>query len=130
MIAYAEGLDWPARPSTLAVHNVITQLLPLATGSVHLLSLMSVLHLFDEPLTVLAEIRRVLAPGGIFFLRDWIRTSLKDYLEWCQTSGADDAVVSRQRGFRLFAMHNILSKDGELISGRCKSRVRILQLAH
>jgi hypothetical protein len=32
---------------------VITQLLSLATGSVHLLSLMSVLHLFDEPLTVL-----------------------------------------------------------------------------
>jgi hypothetical protein len=53
MIAYAEGLDWPARPPTLAVHNVITQLLSLATGSVHLLSLMSVLHLFDEPLTVL-----------------------------------------------------------------------------
>lgn len=119
-----------ACPPTLAVHNVITQLLPLATGSVHLLSLMSVLHLFDEPLTVLAEIRRVLAPGGIFFLRDWIRTSLKDYLEWRQTSGTDDAVVSRQRGFRLFAVHNIRSRDGELISGRCKSRVRILQLAH
>jgi len=106
MIAYAEGLDWPVRPPTLAIHNVITQPLPLATGSVHLLSMMSVLHLFDDPLTVLAEIRRVLAPGGIFFLRDWIRTSLKDYLEWRQTSGDDDAVVSRQRGFRLFPVHN------------------------
>jgi SAM-dependent methyltransferase len=106
MLAYAEGLDWPARIPTLTVHNVITQPLPLATGSVHLLSMMSVLHLFDDPLTAMAEIRRVLAPNGIFFLRDWIRTPLKDYLEWRQTSGEEDAVVSRQRGFRLFPVHN------------------------
>ncbi|MBI1726845.1 MAG: methyltransferase domain-containing protein [Candidatus Rokubacteria bacterium] len=37
----------------------------------------SVLHVVDEPLPVLAEIRRVLAPGGIFLLHDWVRQPLR-----------------------------------------------------
>ena len=106
MIAYAEGLDWPAQSPTLAIHDVATQPLPLAAGSVHLLSMMSVLHLFDDPLAVLAEIRRVLAPKGIFFLRDWIRHPLKDYLSRRQEQMDEEATVSRQRGFRLFPVHN------------------------
>ncbi len=106
MIAYAEGLDWPARPPTLAVHDVTTPSLPAAPGSVHLLSMMSVLHLVDDPLAVLAEIRRMLAPGGVFLLRDWIRSPLKDYLGWYTGPVDEDAIARRQRGFRLFPVHN------------------------
>lgn len=106
MIAYGEALDWPTRAPALAIHDVTAQPLPLATGSVHLLSMMSVLHLFDDPLVVMAEIRRVLAPGGIFLLRDWIRHPLKDYLERRQTNMGEAPIVSRQRGFRLFSVHN------------------------
>jgi len=106
MITYAKGLAWPTRSPTLAIHDMAAQSLPLAAGSVHLLSMMSVLHLFDDPFVALAEIRRVLAPGGIFFLRDWIRSPLKDYLDWRQGNSGEDAIVSRQRGFRLFPVHN------------------------
>ncbi len=106
MIAYGESLDWPARVPALAIHDVTAQPLPLAAGSVHVLSMTSVLHLFDDPLTVLAEICRVLAPGGVFFLNDWIRRPLKDYLEWRQEIRGEEATVSRQRGFRLFPVHN------------------------
>jgi SAM-dependent methyltransferase len=106
MIAYAKGLAWPTRSPTLAIHDVAAQPLPLAAGSVHLLNMMSVLHLFDDPFVALAEIRRVLAPGGIFFLRDWIRSPLKDYLDRRQGNSGEDAIVSRQRGLRLFPVHN------------------------
>jgi SAM-dependent methyltransferase len=106
MIAYAQGLHWPAQPPTLAIHDVASQPLPLAAGSVHLLSMMSVLHLFDDPLAVMAEIRRVLAPGGIFFLRDWIRRPLKEYLETRQQMPNRGAMASREAGFRLFPVHN------------------------
>jgi SAM-dependent methyltransferase len=106
MITYAKALDWPAQPPTLAIHDVAAQPLPLAAGSVHLLSMMSVLHLFDDPLAVMAEIRRVLAPGGIFFLRDWIRHSLKAYLEARPVIRNQDAIARRQAGFRLFPVHN------------------------
>lgn len=106
MIAHARGLDWPAAPPTLALHDVTAQPLPLETGSVHLVTIMSVLHLFEEPLPVLDEIRRVLAPGGIFFLNDWIRSPLKDYLARRQEMMNEEPSGSRQRGFRLFPVHN------------------------
>jgi SAM-dependent methyltransferase len=106
MIAYAQGLNWPDSPPTLAIHDVASQPLPLSAGSVHMLSMMSVLHLFDDPLAVMAEIRRVLTPGGIFFLRDWIRSPLKDYLANRQAIPDEDETVRRQRGFRLFPVHN------------------------
>ncbi len=106
MIAYAKGLDWPDRVPGLAVHDVTAEPLPAAPGSVHLLSMMSVLHLFDDPLAVLAEIRRVLTPGGIFLLRDWIRRPLKDYLDWSGSVMGEEAIARRRRGFRLFPVHN------------------------
>ena len=40
------------------------------------------LHVVDEPLPVLAEIRRVLTPAGLFLLHDWIRQPLPAYLAW------------------------------------------------
>jgi hypothetical protein len=67
---------------------------------------MSVLHLFEEPMPVLDDIRRILAPGGIFFLNDWIRSSLQDYLARRQETMDEEPSVSRQRGFRLFPVHN------------------------
>lgn len=106
MIDYAQQLTWPASPPTLAVHDITMHPLPLPDGTVHLLSMMSVLHLFDDPFAVLAEVRRVLAPGGLFFLSDWIRSPLKDYLEWRQQQMDEDPLESRQRGLRLFAVHN------------------------
>ena len=76
---------WPAptvyknRP-TRAVHDVATQPLPLVTGSVHLVCMTSVLHLFDDPFPVLAEVHRLLAPTGLFTLHDGIRRPLPDHL--------------------------------------------------
>ena len=67
MIAHGQQLSSKGAKPTLALHDVGTQPLPNATGSVHLVTMTSVLHIVDEPLLVLAEIRRVLAPGGIFF---------------------------------------------------------------
>ena len=106
MIAHAQSLRWPIQPPTLAIHDVSSQPLPLVEGCVHLLSMMSVLHLFDDPLSVLAEIRRVLAPGGVFFLRDWVRNPLKDYMAWRRGDGGEESLASRQAGFRLFPVHN------------------------
>ena len=131
MIAYAQGLDWPQMPPTLALHDVTTEALPLAAGSVHLVSIMSVLHLFDEPLPVLAEIRRVLVPGGIFFLNDWVRSPLQVYLARRKETMNEEPGVSLQRGFRLFPVHNkytledwewLLAEAGFTIQRRTQQR--------
>jgi SAM-dependent methyltransferase len=69
-------------------------------------SMSSVLHVLDEPLPMLAEIRRVLVSGGVFLLHDWIRQSLPTYLAWRRDVLGEGEVEGRRRGFRLFPVHN------------------------
>jgi SAM-dependent methyltransferase len=106
MIAHGRQLPWSGSKPTLTLHDVATQPLPNDAGSVHLVTMTSVLHVFDEPLLVLSEIRRVLAPGGIFLLHDWVRLPLQTYLTWRMERQEEDFATSRQRGFRLFPVHN------------------------
>jgi len=61
MIAMPGKLQYAGPTPTLATLDVATQPLPHNAGSSHLMSMSSVLHVFDEPLPTLAEIRRVLA---------------------------------------------------------------------
>jgi SAM-dependent methyltransferase len=106
MISYGQQLPATGARPTLAVHDLTTQSLPHANGTVHLVTMSSVLHVIDEPVPVLDEIRRVLAPGGIFLLHDWIRMPLPAYLQWRTEHQGEEPDVSRRRGFRLFAVHN------------------------
>ena len=107
MIAHGRQVSSPtgAKP-TLTVHDVSAQPLPHAAGTAHLVSMSSVLHVLDEPLPVLAEIRRVLGPGGVFLLHDWIRQPLSTYLAWRRDVLGEGQAESQRRGFRLFPVHN------------------------
>lgn len=111
MIAHARTLAFKPANVTLAVHDVATASLPLADSSVRLASMSSVLHVFDEPLPTLAEIRRVLAPGGIFVLNDWVRQSLSTYLEWRRDVMKESGPDALRRAFRLFPVHNKYTVD-------------------
>jgi arsenite methyltransferase len=105
MLAHGQQLASTGPRPTLTLHDVGTQPLPHAAGSVHLVTMNSVLHIIDAPLFVLAEIRRVLAPGGIFMLHDWIRMPLQTYLERRQDSMGEGETENLRRGFRLFPVH-------------------------
>jgi SAM-dependent methyltransferase len=105
MIAYGQQLPSSGNKPTLVLHDVATQPLPHASQTVHLVTMNSVLHVVDEPLPVLAEIRRVLTPQGCFLLHDWIRMPLQIYLERRPERLGEDPEVARQRGFRVFPAH-------------------------
>jgi len=131
MVAHGRGLSFSGPTPTLALHDVATQPLPHATGTVHLVSMSSVLHVLDEPLPVLAEIRRVLAPGGIFLLHDWIRQPLGTYLAWRRDTLKEGEAESRRGGFRLFPVHNkyttedwqwLLAEAGFTVRGQTRLR--------
>jgi SAM-dependent methyltransferase len=107
----AHGRQLTGVTLTLTVHDVTTQPLPHAAGTVHLVAMSSVLHVLDEPLPVLAEIRRVLAPGGIFLLHDWIRQPLEAYLAWRRDEMKESGPEALRRGFRLFPVHNKYTPD-------------------
>ena len=110
MIAHGRQLTSPAK-TTLALHDVTAQPLPHETGTIHLVSMSSVLHVLDEPWPVLAEIRRVLAAGGIFLLNDWIRQPLESYLAWRRDTMGESEAESQRRGFRLFPVHSKYTPD-------------------
>jgi len=109
MIAHARKL--PDVTLTLAVLDVTTERLPHADGTVSLVSMSSVLHVLDEPLPVLAEIRRVLSPDGVFLLNDWIRQPLSTYLAWRRDVMGEAGPEALRRGFRLFPVHNKYTPD-------------------
>jgi len=109
MIAHARTL--PDVTLTLAVLDVTTERLPHADGTAGLVSMSSVLHVLDEPLPVLAEIRRVLSPGGVFLLNDWIRQPLSTYLSWRRDVMGETGAEATRRGFRLFPVHNKYTPD-------------------
>jgi SAM-dependent methyltransferase len=107
----AHGRELAGVTLTLALHDVTTQPLPHAAGTVDLVSMSSVLHVLDEPLPVLAEIRRALTPGGIFLLHDWIRQPLATYLAWRRDEMKETGPDASRRGFRLFPVHNKYTAD-------------------
>ena len=106
MIAYGKQLLYTGAKPILAMHDVANQTLPNVAGTVHLVSMSSVLHVLDEPLPVLAEIRRVLAPGGLFMLHDWIRHPLQAYLERRVEQMGESRDEAMRPGFRCFPVHN------------------------
>jgi SAM-dependent methyltransferase len=111
MVAYARDLPCTGARPQVSILDVATAPLPHDTGSVDLVSMSSVLHVLDEPLPVLAEIRRVLAPGGTFLLHDWIRQPLEAYLAWRRDVMGESEADSLHRGFRLFPAHNKYTTD-------------------
>jgi SAM-dependent methyltransferase len=130
MIDHARQVTYNGVKPTLAVHNLLAAPLPVAAGTAHLVTMTAVLHVLDDPLAVLAEIRRVLAPGGIFFLHDWIRTPLQTYLA-SRTDRTATFDADRLRWFRLFPAHNkytiedwqwLLTAGGFLI--QCNTQLR------
>ena len=111
MVAYGQQMPCAGARPTLAVHDLVGAPLPHATGSVHLVSMSSVLHVLDEPLPMLAEIRRVLAPDGILLLYEWVRQSLPAYLAWRRETMKESEAECYRRGFRLFPVHNKYTAD-------------------
>jgi SAM-dependent methyltransferase len=125
MIAHGRQLPPTGARTTLVLHDVATQPLPHPAGTVHLATMSSVLHVFDEPWPVLAQISRLLAAGGIFVLHDWIRQPLETYLAWRRDVFGESETESQQRGFRLFPVHNkYTTDDWRWVLGRAGFTIR------
>lgn len=107
MIDYAQVASYSGPTPSFAWHDITDAPLPLDSGSVNLVSMNAVLHVLPDPLPVCDEIQRVLAPGGVFLLNDWIRTPLQTYL-MARSGGETEEEVARSRrmGLRLFSAHN------------------------
>ena len=108
MIAHAKGLQFSNTIPTFEVRDITSEPLPFASGSVHLVIMVAVLHVLPDPMPMLAEIRRVLEPDiGTFLLRDWVRNPLRKYLRAAlQDVSGDEAEQALKQWIRLFPVHN------------------------
>ncbi|MFZ5476058.1 MAG: class I SAM-dependent methyltransferase [Myxococcota bacterium] len=61
--------------------DVATPPVPLPDGVADVVTSVHVLHELEYPPPLLAEARRLLRPGGVFVLYDWVKRPLAEYLE-------------------------------------------------
>jgi SAM-dependent methyltransferase len=106
MIDYAKTLDYGGSTPTLDVLDIVEQPLPFADGSVDLIDMTAVLHLFNDPFGFLAKVKRALKPTSVFLLRDWVRRPLVEYLARAQDNPDDTSEEARRRRMALFPYHN------------------------
>ena len=111
MIDHAKTLDFGGEPPALGVLDLATAELPLADGSVDVAAMTAVLHLFEEPFTFLARVRRALKPNGRFLLYDWVRTPLPEYLDRRAADSGENQESARRRALKLFPVHNRYTAD-------------------
>lgn len=110
MIEHASELAYCGASPTFGLHDLSKDSLPMDAGVVDLVCMTAVLHVLDEPFAVLADIRRVLRPDGLFLVDDWIRTPLAQYLE---SRGYNRGEEQKDRGrwLKLFPFHNKYTVD-------------------
>lgn len=91
--------------------------LPLADGSLDAVLCAVVIHEMREPIGMLREARRLLAPGGRLFLMDWVRVPLEQYLAGSDPDPFGHESSPEQRADRLdhFMEHNKFSRDDLLL---------------
>ncbi len=111
MIEHARQLRYRGAAPTLAVQDIEKDPLPLDAGGMDLVSMTSLLHLLEDPFAVLTEVRRVLRPGGLFLLDDWVRMPLAEYIRTRALDRDETLDQSRNRWLRLFPIHNKYTAD-------------------
>ena len=111
MLDSARALTYAGAPPTLTLHDATTGALPLADGTVDLLTIVAVLHAFDDPFAFLDEVRRVLAPDGMLLVYDWIRIPLKDYIAYREREPGDPPELRHPRALQMFGTHNKYAAD-------------------
>jgi SAM-dependent methyltransferase len=113
MIDYANNkVEYQGEKPQYSILDVANDDLPFSAESVDLVSMVAVMHVLSEPLPVLEKIQKVLKPGGVFLLQDWIRTSLPQYLERMAGNVPPEQMeATRSAMFKLFPSHNKYTTD-------------------
>ena len=113
MIDYANNkVEYQGEKPQYSILDVANDDLPFSAESVDLVSMVAVMHVLSEPLPVLEKIQKVLKPGGVFLLQDWIRTSLPQYLERMTGKVPPEQMeATRSAMFKLFPSHNKYTTD-------------------
>jgi SAM-dependent methyltransferase len=110
MLGHARTLTFEGQAPTFE-NGDVAGTLPLADGSVDLLTIAAVMHTLEDPFSFLKEVRRVLAPGGLFLLYDWVRVGFREYIDFRIAEPGDPVEARYPRALELFSTHNKYTPD-------------------
>jgi ubiquinone/menaquinone biosynthesis C-methylase UbiE len=109
-----DKIDLPASCEIIEADLQVANL-PLASNSVTAALASVVLHEMHQPVRALLEMQRVIKPGGLLFVLDWVRSPLSLYLETeadaSRVFSADTPVAELEDIFIHFIEHNRFSAD-------------------
>lgn len=80
MLAHARGVA-EAAGAELVEHDISAGPVPLPDGVADVVTAVHVFHELPHPPPLLDEMARLLKPGGVAVLYDWVRRPLADYLD-------------------------------------------------
>ena len=105
MLRYARSLEFQGSVPTFE-NGDVAGTLPLADESVDLLTIAALMHTLEDPFRFLEEVRRVLAPGGLLLLYDWVRVGFREYIDYRVSEPGDPVEARYSRALELFSTHN------------------------
>ena len=111
MLDHARSLEYTGRPPDFAVCDLPEDKVPLADGSVHLVTMTAVLHHVPDPLAALADVRRLLAHGGLFLLSEWERVPLAEYMARRAEQSEEVGPTDNRRLFEHYSIVNRFSAE-------------------
>ena len=106
MVKSAAHLAYPGPTPEFQVLDLDTGHLPLPDSSVHLAHAALVLYRLEDPIAFLQELRRVLAPEGVFLLYDRARTPLERFVARYRQRGLEETVAVRKHWNLFFWRQN------------------------
>lgn len=96
--------------ANIALELVDAKVLPYADASFDVVMSNSIVHHIPEPTGTFAEMRRVLRPGGLLFVRDLLRPESAEDVERLVAAYAGDESARQQQLFRQ-SLHASLALD-------------------
>lgn len=133
MLSNAKGLDYPGGKPSFNLHNLDDAPYPVDDASLDLCISANVVCFLDNPLLLLAEVRRMLRPGGVYLLYDWKRQTLSGYIEGRGGLSGDAAgVMSLQPYHNRFTLDEwrwLLTEAGFGLVGESHPRTSHVALA-
>ena len=111
VVERASEAEFEAAEAFFVVHDLQAGPTPVGDGAASLVVASALLHMLDDPLMVLADIRRMLAAGATFVLYDWFRRPIAEYMAPRPGESSEDAATALTGRFRLWPAHNKYSLE-------------------
>jgi trans-aconitate methyltransferase len=111
VVEHASEAEFEVAEAFFVVHDLQADPTPVGGGAASLVVASALVHMLDDPLMVLNDVRRMLIPSGTFVLYDWFKRPIAEYMAARSDETNEDTDAARAGRFRLWPAHNKYTVD-------------------